>query len=120
MNSLPLLGRMAQGDIVIPETALNRVLAKAGLDEELPMHWETLEMHMYDGYFELDVQGAVKFLHGPTFRLQARFEDVNITMREQTVRIRLLREIQTFSDGVLERLLLPLRARAARTGGSPR
>ncbi len=106
MGSLPLLRRMAHGDVVIPESAVNRVLAKAGLDAELPMHWETLEMQVYDGYFELDVQGAVKFIHGPTFRLQARFEDVHITMREQTVRIRLLREIQTFADGVVERLLL--------------
>lgn len=106
MSTLPLLRRMAQGDIVVPEKVMNRVLQKAGLDEELPMHWETLSMHMYDGYFELDIQGAVKFIHGPTFRVQARFEDVRITMREQTVRIRLLREVQTFADGVVERVLL--------------
>lgn len=106
MSTLPLMRRMAQGDVVVPQSVMNRVLAKAGLDEELPMHWETLEMHMYDGYFELDVQGAVKFIHGPVFRVQARFEDVRITMREQTVRIRLLREVQTFADGVIERLLL--------------
>ena len=106
VKTLPLLRRMAHGDIVVPEPVLNKVLAQAGLDEELPIHWETLSMHMYDGYFELDVQGAVKFIHGPTFRLQARFESVEITLSRQVVHVRLLREVQTFADGVVQRLLM--------------
>lgn len=105
-QQLPLLRRMAAGDMVIPESAVNRVLNKAGIDEDLPMHWETLAARFYDGYFELDVQPAVKFIHGPTFRLQARFESVEISLKRQVVRVRLLREIQTFAHGLIERLLL--------------
>ncbi len=105
IKTLPLLKRLAAGDIVIPERALNKVLRTAGLDEELPMHWETIEVRMREGYFELDLQGAVKFLHGPTFRLQARFESVEISLARQVVRIRLMREIQTFGHGLLERVL---------------
>ena len=108
IEQLPLLKRMAAGDIVFPERLVNRVLAKAGLDEELPMHWETLVVRFYEGYFELDVQGAVKFIHGPTFRVQARFESVEISLQRQVVRIRLMREVQTFSRGVVERMLLIL------------
>jgi len=106
IDQLPLLRRMAGGDIVLPEVVVNRVLAKAGLDEELPMHWETLAVRFYDGYFELDLQGAVKFIRGPVFRIQARFESVEVSLKRQVVRIRLLREIQTFSHGVVERMLL--------------
>ncbi len=105
-RQLPLLRRMAAGDMVIPEVAVNRVLRKAGLDEDLPMHWEALAVRFYDGYFEFDIQGAVGPLHGPTFRLQARFESVEISIRRQVIRIRLLREIQTFARGTVERVLL--------------
>ena len=105
-RQLPLLKRMAAGDIVIPEVAVNKVLARAGFDEELPMHWETLVARFYEGYFELDVQGAVKFIKGPVFRVQARFESIEISLKHQVIRVRLLREIQTFAHGVVERMLL--------------
>lgn len=105
-RQLPLLRRMAAGDMVIPEVAVNRVLRKAGLDDGLPLRWETLAARFYDGYFEIDVQGALGPLHGPTFRLQARFESVEISLNKQIIRIRLLREIQSFSRGTVERLLL--------------
>jgi hypothetical protein len=106
MGQLSLLRRMSAGDIVIPEVAVNRVLRHAKLDEGLPMHWETLVARFYDGYFELDIQGALGPLHGPVFRLQARFESVDISVQRQVIRIRLLREIQTFAHGVVERALL--------------
>lgn len=107
-KALPLLRRLAGGDIVLTESALNRVLKHAGLDEELPLHWETLHIRLRDGYFEFDVQGAVKFIHGPVFRLQARFESVEISLSRQIVRVRLLREIQTFAHGLTERVLMLL------------
>lgn len=106
LKTLPLLRRMAAGDVAIPEAALNGVLQRAGLDEELPFRLETLQMRLREGYFELDVQGAALFVHGPTFRLQARFESVSISLEEQTIRVRLLRDVEGLSEGVVQRLLL--------------
>jgi hypothetical protein len=106
LKALPLLRRMAAGDIVIKEDVLNAVLRRAGLDEELPLHWETLQVRLRDGYFELDLQGAVKFLRGPVFRVQARFESVEISLSRQVIRVRLLREIQTVAQGLVERVLM--------------
>ncbi len=106
LQQLPLLRRMAAGDIVIPEVTVNRVLARAGLDEELPLHWETLAVRFYEGYFELDIQGAVKFVRGPVFRIQARFESIEVSVKRQVIRVRLMREIQTFAHGLVERVLL--------------
>lgn len=106
LSALPLLRRMAAGDIVVTEQVLNRMLERANLDEELPLRWETLQVRLYDGYFELDLQGAAVHLTGPLFRTQARFESVEISLTEQVVRLRFLREIQTFSAGAIERLVL--------------
>ncbi len=106
MKGLPLLRRMASGDIVLTEKVLNRVLAKAGLDEELPLHWETLQVRLREGYFEFDIQGAAAFIHGPVFRVQARFESVEISLERQVICVRLLRDIQTFAHGIVERVLL--------------
>ncbi len=106
LNTLPLLRRMAAGDVAIPEDALNTILQRSGLDEELPFRLETLKMRLYDGYFELEVQGAAFLLHSPTFRVQARFEDVSLSLEEQVIRVRLLRDVEGLADGVLQRLLL--------------
>lgn len=108
LQTLPLLARVAAGDLLLPEAAINAALAHAGLDAELPMHWSTLRLRLHDGYFEFDVQGAVKVLRGPTFRLQARFESVEISLSKQTIRLRFLREVQTFARGTVEQLSLVL------------
>lgn len=108
LKTLPLLRRMAAGDIVIPERALNAILRKAELDEALPFRLETLDMHLHDGYFELDVQGAALFVSSPVFRLQARFESVELSLSRQVVRVRLLRDVQGIAQGVVQQLLLVL------------
>ena len=107
-STLTLLRRMAGGDIVIKEEVANKVLKRAGLDEDLPFHWETLQLHLYDGYFELDAQTSAMFVTSPLFRIQGRFESLELSLERQVIRVRLLREVQTFAHGVLERAMLVL------------
>lgn len=108
LKTLPLLRRMAAGDIVLPERALNALLRKAELDEALPFRLETLDMHLHDGYFELDIQGSAMFVSSPVFRLQARFESVEVSLTKQVVRVRLLRDVQGIAQGVVQQVLLIL------------